>query len=331
MSALIGRREFMAAFGAAVAWPMAASAQQKAMPVIGCASGQQKSPNFESFFANIRKGLAELGYVENQNYRFECRDAGANYDLIPGMFRELVDQKVTLIITSTTLQLAAAKAATQSIPIVFLIGADPVENRFVASLNKPGGNITSIFNLALTLTGKRLELLHELIPSVTKFAFLSDPGNLIVGELQTRSLQAAANLLGLNLLNVKAHTPDEFEAAFETAVRTGAGGMVIGADSLFGGDLAKLAALADRYRLPAIHVVDAFVKAGGIISYGVDYDDSARLLGNYAGRVLRGEKPADMPVQQSTKTILIINLKTAATLGITVPNSLIGRADELIE
>jgi putative ABC transport system substrate-binding protein len=310
---------------------MAASAQQKAMPVIGCASGQQKSPNFESFFANIRKGLAELGYVENQNYRFECRDAGANYDLIPGMFRELVDQKVTLIITWSTLQTAAVKAATQSIPIIFSIGTDPVEKGFVASLNKPGGNITGLFNLTAMLAAKRLEVLHELVPSVTKFAFLTDPGNLPLFEPQMRSLQAAADALGLNLLNVKAHTPDEFEAAFETAVHGGAGGMVIGADAGIGGYTAKLVALADRYRLPTIYVDDYIVKAGGLVSYGADPNDGARLLGNYAGHILRGEKPADIPVQQMTKTTLIINLKTAAALGITVPNSLIGRADELIE
>jgi putative ABC transport system substrate-binding protein len=332
MSAFFGRREFMAAAGAAIAWPMAASAQHQAMPVIGFASGTQKNnAGLDKFFANIRKGLVELGYVEGQNYRFEFRDAGTNNDLIPGMFRELVDQKVTLIITGTTLQTAAAKAATQSIPIVFDIGTDPVEIGFVTSLNKPGGNITGLFTLTAMLAGKRLEVLHELVPSVTKFAFLTDPGNFILFEPQMRSLQAAADALGLNLLNVKAHTPDELEAAFETAVHGSAGGMVIGADAVLGGAPAKLVALADRYRLPTIYVYDYHVKAGGLIGYGADLDDGARLLGNYAGRILKGEKPADIPVQQTTNMRLTINLKTAAALGITVPNSLIGRADEVIE
>jgi putative ABC transport system substrate-binding protein len=173
-------------------------------------------------------------------------------------------------------------------------------------------------------------VLHELIPSVTKFAFLSDPGLSWVGEIQTRNLKAAADSLGLSLLNVKAHSPDEFEAAFETAARAGAGAIVIGADPLFIAD-PRLVALADRYHLPAIYNDDGQVKAGGLISYGADHDDAQRLVGNYAGRILNGEKPTDMPVQQSTKVILMINLKTAAAMGITVPISLLGRADELVE
>jgi putative ABC transport system substrate-binding protein len=319
----------MAAFGAAVAWPMAASAQQQAMPVIGYAAGSLKLS--ARFLGDVRRGLAEFGYADGKDYRFELRESNFQNDLMPGMFRELVDQKVTLIITGTTLQTAAAKAATQSIPIVFDIGVDPVENGFVASLNKPGGNITGIVSLDLTLTGKRLEVLHELVPSVTKFAFLSDPGNLIAGEIQTRSLQAAAGSLGLNLLNVKAHTLDEFEVAFETAIRAGAGAMVIGADALFLANPKVLVPLADRYHLPAIYTDDSAVKTGGLISYGADHDEAGRLAGNYAGRILKGGKPADIPVQQMAKTILIINLKTAAAMGITVPTPLLGRADEVIE
>jgi putative ABC transport system substrate-binding protein len=335
MSAVIGRREFIAALGTAVAWPMAASAQQQAMAVIGFASGAKGglkgNPGFVRFWANVRKGLAELGCVEGQNYRFEFRDVGTKYDLIPVMYREMVDQRVTLIIATTTLQLEAAKAATLSIPIVFVIGTDPVENGFVASLNKPGGNLTGCLNLVVMLTGKRLELLHELVPSVTKVAFLSDPGNLKLGELQKRSLQAAADSLGLSLLYVKAHTPDEYEAAFEASVRAGAGGMVVGADSLFNVSFKELVALADRYRLPAIYSDKNAVEVGGLVGYRADNSAGLQMLGNYAGRVLRGEKPAEMPVQQMTNMRLTINLKTAAALGITVPNSLIGRADEVIE
>jgi putative tryptophan/tyrosine transport system substrate-binding protein len=285
----------------------------------------------EKFLGNIRKGLAELGYFEGQNYRFEFRDAYDRYDLIPALSRELADQKVTLIIATTTLQVAAAKAATQSIPIVFTIGTDPVENGFVASLNKPGGNITGIYNLALTLTGKRVEVLRELLPSVIKFAFLTDSGNLTLTQLQMRHVKAAADSLGLSILNVTAHTQDELEAAFETAVRAGAGGMIVGADAVFFPLSPQLVALAARYRLPTIYVNDTAVKVGGLICYGADQNAPDLLVAKYAGRILKGEKPADMPVQLATTTRFLINLTTAKDLGITVPISLLGRADEVIE
>jgi putative ABC transport system substrate-binding protein len=331
MPATIGRRELMAALGAAaVAWPVTASAQQQAMPVIGYVAGDFK--NGERLFANVRRGLAELGYLEGQNFRFEFRDTNFQVDLIPIRLRGLAEQKVALIIASTTVQLAAAKAVTQSIPIVFYIGTDPVENGFVASFNKPGGNITGVWNLAVTLTGKRFEVLHETVPSATKFAFLTDPGNRMISELQIPLARAAAHSLGLNLLNVNAHKPDEFEAVFETSVREGAGGMVVGADGLFFYPACtQLVALAARYRLPTIYVDDIAVPAGGLISYGTDQDEPQRLVGNYAGRILKGEKPADMPVQQATKARFIINLKTAKAMGITVPTPLLGRADEVIE
>jgi putative tryptophan/tyrosine transport system substrate-binding protein len=331
MPATIGRRELMAALGAAaVAWPVTASAQQQAMPVIGYVAGDFK--NGERLFANVRRGLAELGYLEGQNFRFEFRDTNFQVDLIPIRLRGLAEQKVALIIASTTVQLAAAKAVTQSIPIVFYIGTDPVENGFVASFNRPGGNITGVWNLAVTLTGKRFEVLHETVPSATKFAFLTDPGNRMISELQIPLAQAAAHSLGLNLLNVNAHKPDEFEAVFETSVREGAGGMVVGADGLFFYPACtQLVALAARYRLPTIYVDDIAVPAGGLISYGTDQDEPQRLVGNYAGRILKGEKPADMPVQQATKARFIINLKTAKAMGITVPTPLLGRADEVIE
>jgi putative ABC transport system substrate-binding protein len=331
MPATIRRRELMAALGAAaVAWPVTASAQQQAMPVIGYVAGDFK--NGERLFANVRRGLAELGYLEGQNFRFEFRDTNFQVDLIPIRLRGLAEQKVALIIASTTVQLAAAKAVTQSIPIVFYIGTDPVENGFVASFNRPGGNITGVWNLAVTLTGKRFEVLHETVPSATKFAFLTDPGNRMISELQIPLAQAAAHSLGLNLLNVNAHKPDEFEAVFETSVREGAGGMVVGADGLFFYPACtQLVALAARYRLPTIYVDDIAVPAGGLISYGTDQDEPQRLVGNYAGRILKGEKPADMPVQQATKARFIINLKTAKAMGITVPTPLLGRADEVIE
>jgi putative tryptophan/tyrosine transport system substrate-binding protein len=319
MPAMIDRRELMAALGrAAVAWPMTAYAQQP-LPVIGYATRSVKLSY--RFLANVRKGLAELGYVEGQNFRFEFRETN----------RELADQKVTLIITTTTTGVAAAKAVTQTIPIVFNIGTDPVENGFVASLNKPGGNITGMFNLGLTLAGKRVEVLHELVPSVTKFALLTDPENLLLSQLQMKHVKAAADSLRLDLLNVNAHTSDELEAAFETAVREGAGGMVVGQDAIFSPFSTQLVTLAGRYRLPTIYVNDTAVKEGGFVSYGADEDEPNRLVGNYAGRILKGEKPADIPVQLLTKTKLLINLKTAKDLGITVPTPLLGRADDMIE
>ena len=326
----LGRREFITLIGGAAAtWPLTARAQPQAMPVIGyVAEGTiklVKSP------AGVSKGLAEHGFVEGQNFRFEGREANFHPDLVPNLFRELVDQKVSVIIALTALQLRSAKAATQSIPIVFSIGIDPVESGFVASFNKPGGNITGISNLNVMLADKRIQMLHELIPSATKFAYLTDPGNVYLTGLQLPQVQAAADSLGLSVLNVYAHTRDELEGAFETAVRGGAGGMVIGTDLIFYVFYSQLVALADRYRLPAMYMDPSFVIAGGLISYSPDLLDITRLMGNYVGRILKGEKPADIPVQQSTRTKLMINLKTAAAMGITVPIPLLGRADEVIE
>jgi putative tryptophan/tyrosine transport system substrate-binding protein len=329
MPAKIDRRELMAALGSAFAWRMTAHAQQ-AMPVIGNVGGTPEIN--QRIAAGVRKGLAELGFVEGQNFRFEFRYSDLQLARIAPLIAELVDQKVTLIVTSTTLQTEAAKAATQSIPIVFVIGSDPVENGFVASLNKPGGNITGVYNLNSALAGKRLELLRELVPSATKFAFLTNPLDLRISDLETRGLQVDAHSLGLNLLIVNARNQgEELEAAFETSIREGAGGMVVGSNALFIVSPTQLVALAARYRLPAIYFDDKPVMTGGLISYGTDQDDGSRLVGIYAGRILKGEKPADLPVQQSTKTKLLINLKTAKQLGITVPTPLLGRADEVIE
>lgn len=322
------RREFIGLVGgAALSWPLAARAQQKTMPVIGYAVVNLKSA--EAFLASVRRGLAELGYVEGQNFRFEFREA--NYDSIPIMIRELADQKVTVIVATTTRQLEVAKAATQSIPIVFNIGSDPVERGFVASLNRPGGNVTGVFNLNTVLTGKRVEVLRELVPSLTKFAFLTNPRDVTISKNETREAQAAADLLGLNLLIVNAFNLDELEAAFETSLRESAGGMVVGSNAQFYGVPKQLAALTARYGLPAIYWDDRPVREGGLVSYGVDWEAVFQLVSNYVGRILKGEKPADIPVQQATKTKLAINLKTAKALGITVPTTLLGRAEEVIE
>jgi putative ABC transport system substrate-binding protein len=325
------RREFLVILGGATAaWPLRAGAQQP-MPVIGLVTPNTLKGGYEPFLAEFRKGMAELGYVENQNVRFEFREAKLHLDLVPILVRELVDQKVSVIITGTTMELQAAKVATRSIPIVFHVGTDPVENGFVSSMKKPGGNITGIYNLNTVLSAKRIEVLHELIPSATKFAYLTSANDEYVNSLQLPIIQAAAGSLGLGVLNVSVHSLDELDGAFETAVRSGASGMVIGVNGTFYGGGAQLVALADRYRLPTVHMDDAPVRAGGLISYNTDRNAGNRLVGVYVGRILKGEKPADMPVEQSTKMKLLINLKTAGALGISVPISLLGRADEVIE
>jgi putative ABC transport system substrate-binding protein len=324
------RREFIKLVGGvAASWPLTVQAQQQAMPVIGfvVTTVKHAAPLLE----NVRKGLAEYGYIEGQNYRFDIQETNFQNERGPIFYRQFVDQKVTLIITGSTLGTQRAKAATQSIPIVFTIGSDPVENGFVASLNKPGGNITGIYNLGVMLSGKRLEVLHELVPSVAKFAFLTDPSNTTLGKLQIQQIEVAAKSFGLGVLNVYARNLDDFDAAFDAAVREGAGGMIIGTDVVFFGSNATiLMAVAARYRLPTIYVDKDSAKAGGLVSYGPDQDEE-RLVGRYAGRILKGEKPADIPVQLSTRTTLNINLKTAKALGITVPTPLLGRADEVIE
>jgi putative tryptophan/tyrosine transport system substrate-binding protein len=323
------RREFIKLIGGvAASWPLAARAQQQAMPVIGFVTGSMELSRW--FLTGVRNGLAELGYVEGKDFRFEFRDHNFQSDRNPIMFRELADQKVTVLLIAATSQIAPAKAATQSIPVVFFLGSDPVENGFVASLNKPGGNMTGVFNLHSMTTGKRLEVLHELVPSAATFAFLTNPVEVRLSKLETGAAQTAAHSLGLNLLIVNARNLGELEAAFESSVREGAGGMVVGSNGLFV-DPTQTTALMARYHLPTISVWDRFVRLGGLISYGTDEAANYRLVGNYAGRILKGEKPADMPVQQATTTKLVINLKTAKAMGITVPTPLLGRADEVIE
>jgi putative tryptophan/tyrosine transport system substrate-binding protein len=320
------RREFIGLIGGAAAWPVTAWAQQS-MPVIGYVAGSMEDSRW--FLDGVRSGLSELGYIEGKNFRFEFRVSQPDRHMIT--FRELADQNVTLLVIPTTLQLQAAKAVTQSIPIVFFLGSDPVENGFVASLNKPGGNMTGVFNLHAMTTGKRLEVLQQLVPSAKKFAFLANPVAVLLTKVETEAFQAAAHSLGLNLLIVNARNlGEELEAAFETSVREGAGGMVIGSNATFVNPTQTVALMA-RYNLPTISVWDRFVREGGLVSYGTVEATNYRLVGNYCGRILKGEKPADMPVQQATTTKLVINLKTAKAMGITVPTLLLGRADEVIE
>jgi putative ABC transport system substrate-binding protein len=277
----------------------------------------------------FRQGLKDAGYVEGQNVTVEYRWAEDQNQRIPALAAELVQRQVAVIASGGTLSVVAAKAATVTIPIVFEVGVDPVSSGFVASLDRPGGNITGVTNLNVEVGPKRLELLHELLPSVTVIAALVNPTNAVLGEV--RGLQAAAGGLGLQLQIVNASTEQDLDKVPAELVQSRAGGLVIMSDQFFSSRIEHLAALTIRQAMPAIYQYHPFVNAGGLVSYGPSQTDNYRQVGNYVGRILKGEKPSDLPVIQSSKVELIINLKTAKALGITVPLPLLGRADELIE
>jgi len=322
----MNRREFIMLLGGAVAWPLAARAQQ-AMPAIGFLG----SESFEDRLRAFRQGLRDTGYVEGNNVAIEYRWAEGQNDRLPTLAANLVRIRVTVIATPDTPAALAAKAATTTIPIIFFTAANPVEIGLVANLARPGGNLTGVTTLGLEVGPKRLELLHELVPAATTMALLVNPTSLALSERTTRDLQTAARALGLKIHVLHASTEREIDSAFATFAQLRAGGLVIGPDAFFTSRAEELAALALRHRVPAIYQFREFVEAGGLMSYGTDLTDGNRLTGVYTGRILKGEKPADLPVQQSSKAELIINLKTARALGLTVPLPLIGRADEVIE
>jgi putative tryptophan/tyrosine transport system substrate-binding protein len=324
------RREFIAGLGGGAILPLAARAQQAAMPVIGYLSFGTPETGRE-IVAAVHRGLSETGYVEGRNLAVEYRWSWDQYGRFPALADDLVRRKVAVMVATPMPAAVAAKAATKSIPIVFFGGTDPVAAGLVASLNRPGGNLTGIFNLNATVVAKRLELLHELIPAAPSIAFLVNPANSAFAETETRELQAAARILGVKLLILNATGPDEFEAAFATLVAERAGGFLAGTDVLFFVHSDRLVALAARHRVPAIFPRREAAAAGGLMSYGVDYPDAWRQVGVYTGRILKGEKPADLPVQQSTKIELVINMKAAKALDLMLPLTLLGRADEVIE
>jgi len=277
-------------------------------------------------------GLSETGYVEGRNLAVEYRWAEGRNDRLPALTAELVRRQVTAIVTASSTPAAlAARAATTTIPIVFYLGADPVEVDLVTSLNQPGGNLTGVVTLNVEVAAKRMELLHELVPTATIFAALVNPTAPVLAETATRDLQAAARTLGLQLHVLQASSEREIDTAFATLDQLRASGLVIGADALFNSRSEQLAALTVRHALPAIYQFREFVSAGGLMSYGTTVVDTYRPLGIYTGRILKGEKPAELAVQQATRLELIINMKTAKALGITVPLPLVGRADEVIE
>jgi putative ABC transport system substrate-binding protein len=323
----VKRRTFIAGLGSAAAWPLVTRAQQPAMPVIGYLDAGSLETRRE-YVAALHRGLSETGYFEGRNLAVEYRWAEDRLDRLPALAADLVRRQVAVIVASPTPAAVAAKAATKSMPIVFTTGADPVEIGLVASLNRPGGNVTGMSNLDKVVAGKRLELLHELVPGATSFVYLVNPTNAVFADAETGELQTAARILGARLLILHASGPSEFEAAFATLVPGRAGGLLVGSDGLFLGHADQLVALAARYRMPAIYPAPA---AGGLMSYAPDRFGMFRQAGVYAGRILKGEKPADLPVQQVTKMQLVINLKTAKALGLTIPETLLATADEVIQ
>ena len=330
MTVTIGRRELLAALGGAVAWPLAARAQQPALPVIGFLN--QASPDgYRRMVTAFRQGLQESGYVEGRNVAIEYRWAGGHNDRLPAMVAELVQRQVTVIAATTTPAALAAKAATTSIPIVFEMGGDPIALGLVASLSRPGGNVTGVTQLNVEVASKRLELLHELLPTAIVTALVVNPTNPAVTEVVLRASQAAAQRLGLDLHVLNASSESDFDGVFANVIQLRAGGLVIGSDAFFNSRSEQLAALALRHAVPTVFENREFVAAGGLAAYSGDVADAYRLAGVYAARILKGEKPGELPVQQATKIQLVLNLKTAKALGITVPLPLLGRADEVIE
>jgi putative tryptophan/tyrosine transport system substrate-binding protein len=323
------RREFIAMLaGAAAAWPLAARAQQPAMPVIGFLSSASAA-GYQALAMAFRRGLSEIGYVEGRNVTIEYRWAENQYDRLPALAAELVRRQVDVIAANGPAALPA-KAATTTIPIVFAAGFDPVDLGLVSSLHRPGGNVTGTSMLNVEVVPKRLQLLNELVPAATVMALLVNPSNPNTAN-QSRDLQAAARTLGLQLHILHASSDRDFDTVFAKLNELRAGGLVIGADAFFNTRSAQLAALALRHAMPAAYQYREFTAAGGLMSYAGSITDSYRQAGIYAGRILKGEKPADLPIQRSTKLELFLNLKTAKALGLTVPLPLIGRADEVIE
>jgi putative tryptophan/tyrosine transport system substrate-binding protein len=324
------RRQFLTLLGGAAAWPLAARAQQPPMPVVGVLSAEWPDQFVDRLHA-FHDGLRETGYVEGRNLAIEYRWAeGRNYRL-QALAAELVRRQVSVIVTAGSTPAAlATRAATTTIPIVFYMGANPVEAGLVSSLSRPGGNVTGVVTLNVEVTPKRLELLHELVPTATTIALLINPAT-SYAETMTRDLQAAARTLGVQLRVLHASSEYEFDAAFATLVQLRAGALVIGTDALFNSRSEQLAALTIRHAVPAVYQFREFAAAGGLMSYGTTVADTYRPLGVYTGRILNGEKPAELPVQQATRVELIINMKTAKALGLRVPLPLLGRADEVIE
>ncbi|CAN5496395.1 ABC transporter substrate-binding protein [soil metagenome] len=323
------RREFINLLGGAAAtWPLAARAQQPPVPEIGFLNGAS-ADTFVPFVRAFHHGLGEAGYTEGQNVKIEYRWANGQYDRLPDLMADLVRRQVSVIAATSNPAALTAKAANTAIPVVFTTAGDPVRLGLVASLSRPGGNVTGATQLNLEVSPKRLQLLHELVPTATDVASLINPSNPIAAP--SDDLQAAARTLGLTLHILNASSDRELELALAKVAQLRVGGLVVGADAFFNSRSRQLGELTARHRVPAVFQGREFVAAGGLVGYGGSVADSYRRAGVYAGRILKGEKPADLPVQQSTKVEMILNLKTAKALGLTVSLPLLVRADEVIE
>jgi putative ABC transport system substrate-binding protein len=324
----VRRHEFVTLLGGAAAWPLAARAQQTAMPVVGFVRDTPSAP-FAHIVNAFRRGLIEVGFVDGQNVRIEQRWAEGQDDRLPALITDLISQKAAVIVANRPAALAA-KAAATTVPVVFATGNDPVADDLVTSLNRPGGNFTGVFFIAATLGAKRLELLRQLVPDAATLAFLVRP-NTGESEAERVDVQNAAQAIGQRLVVVDVTSEGEFEAAFATFLQRGAGGLIVGSGPFLTSHGERIVALATRHRLPAIYPLREFVSVGGAMSYGASISDAYRQAGIYAGRIVKGDKPADLPVMQSTKFELVINLKTAKALALTVPDRLLALADEVIE
>jgi putative tryptophan/tyrosine transport system substrate-binding protein len=323
------RREFISLLGGAAAWPLAARAQQPALPVIGFLDSSS-ADDYAPFLAAFRVGLNEAGFVEGRNISIEYRWADGRYDRLPALAAELVSVPVTVLVATGITAAVAVKAATTTIPIVFNTGGDPVTFGLVASLNRPGANVTGVASLGKVLVAKRFDLLRELVPKADAIAFLVNPNN-AVAELDTSDARAAAAALGQKLIVLKAGSEGDIDPAFTAIAEQRAGGLLQQLDPFLQSRRDQLVALAARYRLPAIYERRDFAAAGGLMSYGTSLSDALRLVGNYAGRLLKGEKPTNLPVQQPVKFELVVNLKTAKALRLEVPPTVLASADEVIE
>ena len=325
------RREFLGVLGgAAAAWPLAARAQKSVMGVIGFV-GSDSPDLYADRLRAFRLGLKEAGYVEGQNVAIAYRWAEGRNDSLPALTADLIGRQVAVIVATTTPSALAAKVATKTIPIVFFVAGDPIELGLVAGLNRPGGNLTGATTLTLEVGPKRLELLHQMVPSATAIALLVNPTSPNLAEAQSRDLEVPARALGLRIHTLHASADRDFDTAFATMAELRVGGLLVSSDSFFFSRSRQLAALATRHAVPAIYGFRESAVAGGLMSYGGGLADSHRWMGVYAGRILKGEKPSDLPVQQSTKVELVINLRTARALGLEVPPTLLTRADEVIE
>ena len=321
------RRAFIALVGSAATWPLAVRAQQPAMALVGLLSSAQLD---DRQIDAIRRGLKHAGYIEGRNIAIKYRSADSRFDRLPALAADLTADPVSAIIALAPPAAVAAKAATTTIPIVFATGADPVDLGLVSSLSRPGGNVTGVTFIVNTLGAKRLGVLRELVPSANVIGLLTNPGN-PTSESQIRDVQTAAHASGVAPLILPAGCERNIEAAFASFVQQGTNAVIVGADSLFVSRRDQLVGLAARHALPAMYYLREFADVGGLISYGASITDAYRLAGGYAGRILKGEKPADLPVQQTVKFELAINLRTAKALGLTVPDKLLVAADEVSE